>query len=431
MRVDINGLRQKRAEKIDRMEAIVAAARDGDRDMTEVEKTAFDELKAEVDGLDDQIARAEQVAALKATTAQPVAPAAPGARAPAAPKAQEPKGAAFARIVRSLAAERGNPRAAAQFASEQFGDERIAKALAAGVGSAGGFMVPEEYSADIIELLRPASVVMSLQPTVMPMPRGTLSVPRLATGSSASYIGENTNAPKTEPTFGQLNLTARKLAALVPISNDLIRFSSPAADVVVRDDLVSAMSQAMDLSFIRGDGTLGAPKGLRHWAPSANVIPANATVNLANVTADLGKVILALKNANVRMIRPGWIMAPRTEEYLMTVRDGNGNFAFRDELVAGRLRGYPYRTTTQIPINLAGGSNNNSEIYFVDFADAVVGDTMQIMIDVSSEAAYHDGSNVVAAFSLDQTIVRAIAQHDFGMRHAASAAVLTTVTWTP
>lgn len=428
MKVDINGLRQKRAEKIDRMEAIIGEAKSQDRDMTEVEKTAFDELKAEIDGLDDQIKRAEEVARLKASTAQPVQSEEVGKTIPAQAKTPAEKGAQFARIVRALAAEKGNPRNAAQFASEQFGDEGVAKALAAGVGSAGGFMVPEEFSAEVIELLRPMSVVRSLNPAIYPMPRGNLTVPKLAGGSSASYVGENTNMAKTEPSFGQLTLNAKKLAALVPISNDLIRFSSPQADVVVRDDLVMALAQRSDLAFIRGDGTGNTPTGMRNAAAAGNIIAANATVSLDNVTTDLGKLVLALKNANVRMIRPGWIMSPRSEHYLMTVRDGNGNYAYRTEMLAGNLWGMPYRTTTQVPDNLGAGTNE-SEVYLADFADAVIGDAMTIMLDVSGEAAYHDGSNVVASFSLDQTVVRAIAQHDFGLRHDASVAILTGVTW--
>lgn len=429
MGIDITALRHKRAEKIDRMEDLVKAANDAGRDMTEVEATAFDELKTEVAEDTKTIERAEQVLALKGGQAKPVQTVDTGrARERNLPEGTEKRGLGFARIMRALVAEKGNPRNAAQFAREQWGDEGIAKALAAGVGSAGGFLVPEDYSAEIIELLRPASVVMSLNPIVLPMPRGNLSIPKLASGSTAGYIGENQNAPKTEPTFGDLNLTARKLAALVPISNDLIRFSTPQADIVVRDDLVAAMAQRADLAFIRGDGTGNSPKGLRYWTPAANVIPANGTVNLANVTTDLGKLELALKNANVRMLRPGWIMSPRIERYLKDLRDGNGNFAFRPEMLTGKLNGYPYRVTTQIPSNLGGGTNE-SELYFVDFADAVIGDTMQIMLDVSDTAAYHDGSNVVAAFSLDQTVVRAIAQHDFGMRHDASVAVLSAVTW--
>jgi HK97 family phage major capsid protein len=147
MPVDIPGLRQKRAEKQDRMEQIVAQAANEDRDMSEVEKLAFDELDAEVDALTDQIERAEKVQKLKAATAVPVTADAlrpAPAPAPAEARAPEEKGIVLARIVRSLIAERGSARAAQQFAVEQWGPEGevVAKALAAGSSAAGASSFP-------------------------------------------------------------------------------------------------------------------------------------------------------------------------------------------------------------------------------------------------------------------------------------------------
>lgn len=344
-------------------------------------------------------------------------------------KQPEEKGVATARLVRALAAAKGDPERAASWATKQWGDSagEIAKALSAGDAAAGGFIVPEQYSTEIIELMRPMAVVRRLGARTLPMPTGTLTIPGLAGGASAAYVGENANIGVTQATFRQITLTWKKLTALVPLSNDLLRFSSPSADTVVRDDLVAAMAQREDLAFIRDDGTQNKPKGLLNWAAAANKFNANAAVNLDNVTTDLGKAILKLRQAEVRFIRPGWIISPRTEFYLSTVRDGNGNYAFRAELQAGRLMGFPFAVTSQIPENLGGGTE--TEIYLVDFADAIIGESTQLIIDASTEAAYHDGANVVAAFSLDQTVVRTIAQHDFALRHTESVAVIQAVTW--
>jgi HK97 family phage major capsid protein len=135
-------------------------------------------------------------------------------------------------------------------------------------------------------------------------------------------------------------------------------------------------------------------------------------------------------NNNVPMSRPGWIFSPRTFNYLMTLTNTNGFFLFRQEMMGGNLWNWPYRVTTQVPINLTDhGGTTESEIYLADFDDAVIGEAQSLMIDVSQEAAYHDGSNVVAAFSQDQTVIRSIAEHDFAMRRAVSIAVLNGVTW--
>ena len=338
-------------------------------------------------------------------------------------------GLGFARLVRALAAGRGNAQHAAHFADTVLRDSVVAKALAAGSGTAGGFLVPDDIASDVIEALRPVSVVRAAGAAVVPMEGGTLLMPRLAGGAIADYVGENQALPRSEPTFSQIRMTARKLAAIVPVSNDLLRQTRGAADRIVRDDLVAALGQREDAAFLRDPGLGNAPKGLRWWAPAGNVFAANGTVSLANTTADLGKLVLALKQANSRMRTPAWFMAPRTEQYLLTLRDTSGRFVYRDEMVTGSLWGYRVQVSTQIPVTLGAGAE--SEIILADMADAVIAEQPGLLVDASPDAAYHDGTGLVAAFSLDQTVVRCIALHDFAMRNDASVAVLTGVTWAP
>jgi HK97 family phage major capsid protein len=344
--------------------------------------------------------------------------------------AQPPaKGLVAGRIIRCLAAGKGDPERALKFATSKFGEDDLAtKALSAGTDSEGGYSVPEIWSTELIELLQAQAVVRSLNPTIYDMPSGTLHVPKLATGATATYIAENANIVKTQQVFGELVLNWHKLAALIPVSNDLIRQSNQNIDAVIRDDIVSSLALREDLAFIRDDGSGQLPTGLLNLIASGNIFDANGTVNLANVTDDLAACILKLRNANVRFLRPGWMFSPRTEMYLRTIRDGNGNYAFKDEMDAGRLFGYPFGVTTQIPWNLGTGTNE-SEVYFCDFADVVIGQLMTIRIDVSETAAYHDGSNVVASFSLDQTVIRAIMEHDIGLRHDLSGSVIEAVLW--
>ncbi len=345
-----------------------------------------------------------------------------------APDTKPEKGIRLARAIRALAASRGDLRAAAYHAEHRFHDPVVAKALAEGSGASGGFLVPQEFSREIIEMLMSQAVVRRSGATVLPMNSNVLNIPRLASGAQATYIGENTNIVKTEPTFEQIQLSAKKLAALVPISNDLIRDSSPAADAVVRNDLVNALALREDLAFLRDDGTSNKPKGILNWVNASNKFNANATINTANVIADLGKARRLVIASNARMVRPCWYISARTEGFLMTLTDANSNFVFRSEMIQGKLLGYPYFVSTQIPENLGAGTNE-SEVYFGDAVDAVIGENEQLIVDVSTEAAYHDGTNVVAAFSLDQTVIRAIARHDFALRHDKSYSVIQAVKW--
>jgi HK97 family phage major capsid protein len=334
-----------------------------------------------------------------------------------------------ARFARAIAGSRKEMLPPPQWAQKYFGaDDPVTKALAAGDASSGGFLIPPSFSSDFIEFLRPRSIIRTLNPIILPMQTGTITIPKLAGGASAAYIGENKAAVLTQQQFGDLTLSRKKLAALVPISNDLLRYASPAADVIVRDDMVSAMAQRQDKAFIRDDGTQYTPKGIRNWIPASNVLTANATESQQNTTNDMSNLVVALKGKNVRMIRPGWMMSVRSEQYLMSKQTATGQYVWREEMLGGKLNGWPYGVTTQIPENL--GAGHETEFYLVDFADFVIGESLQLLVDVSMEAAYEDGNgNVIAAFSRDQTVVRTIQEHDCGMRHDFSAAVLTGVTW--
>lgn len=430
----ITALRARRAAGLDEVDTLLKTAGAENRDLTAEEQARYDALTAEDDKIAGNLAREEDMERRRAAAARPVA-ALPGGglRVPAQPKAEGEKGLRFARMFRALAAGGGIPYVAAQIAEAQWGESGLFANQNMGTGAGGGFLVPEDVSSEVIELLRPASVVMSLGPQTVDMPNGNMTMNRLATGASASYIGEQTDAPATGVQFGQVKLSAKKLAALIPISNDLLRASGVAADRIVRDDLVVSLAQRTDLAFIRGAGTQFAPLGLRfqHTGTAfaaSHVLAVSGSATLADVTTNLGRLELALMNADVAMTRPGWLMAPRTLMFLQNLRDGNGNFAF-PEIARGELRGKPFRVTTQIPANLGGGTNE-TELYLADFAHVLVGEHMGIEIALSTEAAYRDASNnMQAAFSRDETVMRAIAQHDIGLRHLPAVAILTGVTW--
>lgn len=426
----IASLRQKRGQVKSLRDAAIDTAINETRGLTVDEQKQVDDLENEIKGLDNLIAlavksEAESVEAAK-TIAARVEVDATGSK-----EVKREKGDAVSRIIRSVAHAKGQGtglRGAAEFCESVLHDGEVAKALAAGTGSSGGFLVPENYSAELIEYLRPLSVVRKMGARTVPLVNGNMSLPKITGGSSAAYLGENTNIATTQQSFGLVRLSAKKLAALTPISNDLIRFSSPQADAFVRTDLVTSIAQAEDQNFLRNDGTGAGPKGLRYWAPSANRMTVNATVNLVNVTADSSRLMLALMNANVGMTNAGWIMAPRTKMYLGDIRDGNGNKAF-PEIDNNQFRGFPIGVTTNVPINLAVTGTSESELYFVDFADVVIGEVPGMEIDVSNTAAYHDGSGVVAAFSQDQTVIRVIMHNDMVVRHTESVAVFTDVDW--
>ena len=153
----------------------------------------------------------------------------------------------------------------------------------------------------------------------------------------------------------------------------------------------------------------------------------SASPNINRVLHDLQRAVIAIANGNVPMLRMGWIMAPRTRVYLQELRD-NGQRVF-PEIDNNQLRGYPIRESTQVPINLGSGGNE-SEIYFCDFSQIVVGEAMGMTITMAENVSYIDANGAMqSAFSRDETVIRAIVQHDINTRHPESIVVLNGVTW--
>jgi len=429
----VTQLRSERAKLNEQIQSLARIEVDGGS-LNAEQLAQFEQLGADFNALTDKLSRAESAERIATASAVPVSESAQGITSPpsiSGPFTGKPiPGANMAQMVRVLAASRGDQHAAAKMAHDSGYNPEIAMALSTVTPGAGGVLVPQTFSSEVIELLRPKSVVRKLGAVSLPLHNGNLTVPRIKGGAVVGYIGTEEDMPTTDVQFDDLKLSAKKLAALVPISNDLLSYSgtNPNVDRLVVNDLTSSVALAEDLSFIRGAGTGNLPKGLRFWAPAFNVIVCPADKELHIVEMALSAIILRLEEANSNLLMPGFIMAPRTKRWLAALRDGNGNKAY-PELDLNMLKGFPVATSTQVPINL-GNDGDASEIYFADFADCFIGEDDAMVIDFSKEATYKDSNgNVVSAFQRDQTLVRVIAKHDFGPRHIESIAVLTEVLW--
>lgn len=432
----VTQLRSERAQLNGQIQALAKIEVDGGT-LSAEQLAQFTQLGVDFNSLTDKLSRAESAERIAAASAVPVNESAQGINSPthiSGPFAAKPvPGANMAQMVRVLAASRGDQQAAAKLAHDSGYNPEIAMALSTVTPGAGGVLVPQSFSSEVIELLRPKSVVRNLGAVSLPLQNGNLTIPRIKGGAVVSYIGTEEDMPTSDMKFDDLKLSSKKLAALVPISNDLLGYSgiNPNVDRLVVNDLTSSVALAEDLSFLRGAGTGNLPKGLRFWAPPFNVFAAPVAVDLGAVEMALSALILRLENANSNMVSPGFVMAPRTKRWLSALRvgdEGKGAKAY-PELDQGQLKGFPVATTTQVPINL-GDDGNASEIHFADFADCFIGEDDAMVIDFSKEATYKDANgNLVSAFQRDQTLVRVIAKHDFGPRHVESVAVMIDVKW--
>ncbi len=314
-------------------------------------------------------------------------------------------------------------------------DGALKKELAQNQWANGGVLVPQEFSTELIEFLRNVAVVRQMGARAIPM-GATLEIPNQASAGTAYYVGEGVAITPSQQSLASIRLAEKKLAALTVISNDLIRNAYLSAEQFVRDDLVAVIALKEDLQALFGTGGEYGPRGLTSLIDSASQYNSTAASQpaptLAEVRKELAKAVRTLMEANTNGLpgaRIGWIFAPRTWAYLWSITDGNGNAVYQTELASGRLLGYPFMVTNQIPINQTwsvDGSTDVSSIFFGDFNQFLIGESMGMQVEVFPNAAYDLSGTVVSGISKDQSVIRAMLKHDFNVRYTKSHVIVKT-----
>lgn len=448
--IKISDLQAERAKAFDALSALGTK-----KDFAPTDQPEYDRLKAGVVRLDGEISRAKDTQELASKSAQPVAG---QEKVPAAvendPYVKE-KSLIIGGVCKMMGMGGGNVYGARQASEDLYGASHpVTKALATSTGAAGGLIVPPDVAAEIIELLRPKAVVRAAGPRLLPMPRGTMTLPGQGSSATAGYGGEGKNASKSQQTFKGIVAAFKKMTALVPVSNDMMRYANPAVDAFVRDDLVKVVALREDKAFLTDDGTQDTPRGFLSFANAygttvgvfltnanstaaagGNWISSTAAFTLATVAGELAGAVNKLDTADVPDDKRCWFMHPRSYNYLYNVQNSLGMYVFRDELNKGTLLSYPFKKTTQIGTGYYNADGSHTDCSFVmlaEMTEAIILDSMQLELAVSKEGTYYDeNNNLVSAFQRDETVIRAIAEHDFQMRHDASVAIIQFVRWAP
>ena len=287
------------------------------------------------------------------------------------------------------------------------------KTLTASVPSDGGFTVPIAFSPDYIKALYANTILEKLGVRKVPMPNGNLSIPKMTAKASAYWIGEAQKISASQAEFGEINLKAKKLASLTPISNDLLRYNAVGIDGWIADDLMRNAKVELDDAFLNGTGTAHTPLGLKNTTGVQTWTPASGTaLSLKTPTGMLAK----LKQKNIPMENVKWLLNPMGESWLEDLAFSSGPFAF-PSLDEGKLKGYEVIESSTVGYN-ESGSPITADFWVGDWSQFLWGVGYDISVEMSREGTFADGNgNQISAFQHDLTLVRLITEHDFAVKH--------------
>lgn len=302
-------------------------------------------------------------------------------------------------------------------------------AQAMGTGNIGGYIVPTIYIAQLIELLVAESVVAGMGATILSGLNGSpVQIPRQTAGSTAYWVGENAAITESNITLDQLSLTPKKVGVLVKLSNSLIKLSNPSAEALVRRDIARSLALKIDLSALRGLGSANQPTGVNLTENINNVdIGANGGALTYDHLIDM-EYELAVDNALRGKL--GYIFHPAIRRNLLKRKvaqysgDTGGSYIHTPVTEANfqAWLGYPYKMTTQIPINLTKAEGTGlTEIYFGNWEELIIGQWGGMELMASQETS--------DAFEKDQTWVRVLQEVDIAVRHPESFCLINDATY--
>lgn len=447
----IQDLEATRAAKAARAEEVMTKGLSEGRTTDDAEAEEFDTIESELKKLDRDIVRLKALEKMAGQKATPVAGTstkeATESRAPMTVKntqKAEP-GIQFARYAVCIAQAKGNIMQAAEIAKSRFPDNdavnlRIKAAVEAGTTTDATYAAPlvrsENFEADFVEFLRPQTIIGQFGQNGVPALNNIPFNVRIAgqtSGGAGYWVGEGAAKPLTAFDFNTIELRWAKVANIAVLTEELIRFSTPSAERLVRDALASALIARLDTDFV--DPAKAAVAGV---SPASITNGVTAIVSSGNdadaVRADIKALWAGYITNNINPTGAVYIMSATTALSLSLMTNPvGGNPEFPGVTMrGGSLNGVPVIVSQYV----AAGT-----VILANASDIYLADDGQVAIDASREASLQmdnaptmnsatgTGVAVVSMFQTNSVAIRAERYINWQKRRAQAVAVLTSADW--
>lgn len=268
-------------------------------------------------------------------------------------------------------------------------DRQKLQVLVEGTGARGGFLVPEDFVNILVEDRRDTTVMRSLA-TVLNVTTDSIHIPNLASRPRAFWRSEGAVKSTTTVDFGETVLTPYSLAAIVPLSNELVADASLGGDIVnlVARVMSRSLSEEEDKAFWTGNGS-GKPTGIDNYTFSSITATATDTGRADAIIQSIFRLAQGYRNG------AAFVANRNTWAKVATLKDSQNNYLLSDlgSAAAPRLRGLATYEQNDLP---------DGRMFVGDFSYYYIADRQGIQVDVSREATVASQS----AFERNLTFVR-------------------------
>lgn len=429
-----------------RIEAILDEAATSGQTLDASQEDEYDTLTSEVKSIEAHLARLATAAKAAEKTAKPVdgqtAKGAAEARAGVIVRneVKTEKGIEFARFAMALGAAKGIKSEAYEIAKNRFGENSdvttsLKAAVAAGTTTDPTWAAPlvdtyQRFAGDFLEFLRPQTIIGKFGTGGIPSLRRipfNVSIAGQTSGGTAGWVGEGAPKPLTKFDFNDVNLRWAKVAAIAVITEELLRFSNPSAEALVRDQLAAAVVERLDIDFVNP-----AKAAVANVSPASitnGVTPiASSGTDIDAIRADIKAVMQSYLTANVSPTSAVWIMPAMVALSLSLMTNPLGQAEFANiTMTGGSFNGMPVIVSDYVPAGT---------VILANASDIFLADDGTVTIDASREASLQmndaptaGASTSVSLWQTNSVGIRAERYINWQKRRASAVAVLTGVAW--
>lgn len=274
---------------------------------------------------------------------------------------------------------------------------------------------------NFVEVLRNQLVTAILGARYLTGLTGNIDIPRQISQTGTYWVAESGAPTESEATFDKVSLRPKTIGALSKMSRLMLLQSTPAIEMLARQDLLATIALGVDLAAMSGTGASNQPTGIINQSGVGSVV---GGTNGALLTFDhLIQLKYATKFANAPQGAAAYAMNSKCVGYLSTLKASTGQYLWDPQggLTAGspdRVKGSPYAESQQLRSTLVKGSSGAvcSELIYGNWQELFVAmwGITEIMLNPYDSTGFTTGDVLVRAF---QTC-------DIGVRHGASFAVM-------
>lgn len=359
-----------------------------------------------------------------------------------------PKGIEFARYAMCLGAAKGDLTTAFAISQKRYPkNDRIhaviKAAVEAGTTTHATWALPlveyNQFAGDFVEFLRPMSIIGKFGASGIPALRSipfNVHVRGQTSGGTGYWVGQGAPKPLTKFDFEDIYMSWSKVANIAVLTEELLRFSNPSAEMLVRDSLAAALLERLDTDFV--DPAVAEVANVSPASITNGVTPIASSGTDANaVRTDVQAAVTQFISANISLISGVWIMPATTALALSLMRNALGQREFPEiTMMGGTFEGLPVIVSEYVPSDTSGAL-----VILVNAQDIWLADDGQVVIDASREASLQmldnptnnsataTATTMVSMFQTNSVALRAERWINWKKRRAAAVSMIDNVLW--